>query len=151
VKPRVIRKREFKVVGLAYVGRNQHGEIAQMWGKFNERAAEIKHHRGRGAYGLCYELGRRGMEYIAGLPVSSLAGIPTGMLGKKVPAQTFAVFEAKGVKDIGRVYEHILKEWLPKSSYKRGVGPDFEYYGDDFEPDDAANSKLRIYFPVLKR
>ncbi len=89
------------------------------------------------------------MEYIAGRPVTSLKDLPPGMTGKEVPAQTCAVFEAKGVGDVMATYGRIF-EWLPSSGYQRGDGPDYEYYPPDFDPANANESKLYIYWPVTK-
>lgn len=152
MKPRIVRKKAFLEVGMRYVGKpGVGGEIPKMWGRFMQRFHEIKHRkRTRDSYGLCYELGRGKIEYIAGAPVTALKDIPKGMVGKKVPAQTYAVFTSKGLKNIGPTYRYISSEWLPKSGYKYGKGPDFEYYDKSFDPDDP-KSKLYIYFPIVKK
>jgi len=70
------------------------------------------------------------------------------MVGVEVPAQSYVVFEAHGVNDIGATYHKILNEWLPNSNYQAGNGPDFELYPDTFDSGNPDESVLYIYFPV---
>ncbi len=70
------------------------------------------------------------------------------MVGREMPAQTYVVFEARGIGDIGPTYNKILKDWLPNSGYRPGEGPDFEYYPPGFDPEQADKYTVYIYFPV---
>jgi AraC family transcriptional regulator len=158
MEPRIVRKGEFKVIGMRYVGKNEHGEISQMWVELNPRIKEIPNltrdpEYGDVTYGVCgcVEGAEPGVfEYIACLPVSSIEKVPEGMVGKVVPEQTYAVMEAHGIKDIGPTYEYIIKKWLPSSNYLPGDGPDFELYPEEFDPEDPESS-LYIFFPVKKK
>jgi predicted transcriptional regulator YdeE len=151
MKPKIVRKGKMLVVGMKYVGRNQKNEISTLWDKFMPRMAEIKHAKGsEEAYGLCYELGKGRMEYVAGIPVKSLEGLPKGMTVKEVPPQTYAVFKAVGLSDIPCTYRRITEEWLPASGYEYGPGPDFEYYDAKFRPDNP-KAAVYIYFPIRKK
>jgi predicted transcriptional regulator YdeE len=40
-----------------------------------------------------------------------------------------------------------MQEWLPASGYQPGDGPDFELYGEEFDP-QSAQRILSIYFPI---
>lgn len=158
MEPRIVRKGEFKVIGMRYVGKNEKGEISQMWVELNPRIKEIPNltrdpEYGDVTYGVCgwVEGAEPGVfEYIACLPVSSIEKVPEGMVGKVVPEQTYAVMEAHGIKDIGPTYEYIIKKWLPSSDYLPGDGPDFELYPEEFDPEDPESS-LYIFFPVKKK
>jgi predicted transcriptional regulator YdeE len=139
----------FLVVGMPYLGKNEHGEIAAMWEVFNRRVGEIKHSdpNAHVAYGVCSPNPQGLVDYVAALPVTSLDDIPAGMKGLEVPAQTYVVEEAHGLKDIMGAYDRILHHWLPASGYEPGGGPDFELYPATWE---NAESTLYIYFPVKK-
>lgn len=155
MEPKIVTKDAFRVVGMRYVGKNKQGEISQMWGEFVPRIREIRHGVGekQEAYGLCCCPGDAEpgvIEYIAGIPVAALKDIPEGMTGRDVPTQTYAVFEAPGLAGIHQTYEYILKEWLPKSSYRAGDGPDFEFYDESFNP-DGPKSTIYIYFPIKSK
>lgn len=150
MQPKIINLDKFLVVGMPYLGKNEHGEIAQMWQVFIPHINEIKHIAPESeiSYGLCSPNSQGLIDYVASLPVTSLTDIPAGMVGREVPAQTYVVFESHGVKEIGLTYDKILKDWLPKSGYKPGDGPDFELYPESFDNSDP-DSLLYIYFPII--
>jgi AraC family transcriptional regulator len=155
MEPKIVKKDGFRVVGMRYVGRNETGEISRMWDEFVPRIPEVRHPgpAKNEAYGLCCtpkDAAPGVIEYIAGIPVVSLADIPAGMVGREVPAQTYAVFAARGLSQIHPTYAHILNEWLPRSSYEAGDGPDFEHYDERFDP-KLPDSAVYIYFPVRKK
>ncbi len=152
MEPKIVQLDKFMAVGMPYLGKNENSEIGQMWDKFMPRMAEIKHLAPGPeiAYGLCFQNQSGLVDYVASLPVTELTDIPEGMVGREVPAQTYAVFECLGIKNIGPTYHYILNEWLPKSGFRPGDGADFEYYPETFN--DAADpaSLLYIYFPIVK-
>lgn len=158
MEPRIVKKAEFKVIGLRYEGKNEQGEISRLWVDFSPRVKEIPNltldpEYGDVAYGVCSCIEGAEpevFEYIASLPVSSLETIPQGMVGKVVPEQTYAVMEARGLKEIGPTYDHIIKQWLPSSDYLPGDGPDFELYPENYNVNDP-ESPLFIFFPVKKK
>ena len=151
MQPEIVHKDSFKVVGLHYVGKNEHGEISQLWRDFNPHVPEIRHLAPvkEVAYGVCRPCADpKVIDYVAGLPVTSLEDTPQGMEGVEIPAQTYIVLEAHGVPDIGLTYHKILNEWLPNSEYQAGDGPDFELYPETFDSRNPEESVLYIYFPI---
>lgn len=150
MKPKITQLDKFLAVGMPYLGKNEHNEISQMWGEFIPRMSEIKHlgHGPEISYGLCFPNDQGLVDYVAALPVTQLADIPEGMVGREVPTQTYAVFEVQGLENIHSTYRFIEKEWFPNSGYQPGNGPDFELYPESF--DLEKNDLLYIYFPVKK-
>lgn len=152
MQPMIVSKPAFSAVGLKYRGKNENQEIAAMWGVANARAEEIvAAAEGLGAaYGICRDMEADGVfEYLACLEVKDIREIPEGMERWDVPEQTYAVFPCK-LATIGEAYRYAFEEWLPASGYRRGDGPDFEYYDESFDPNDAENSQLYVYIPVVK-
>ncbi len=152
MQPMIMTKPAFSVVGLKYRGKNEHNEIAEMWGEANVRAEEIvAAATGLGAaYGVCRDMEADGVfEYLAGLEIKEIEEVPEGMERWEVPEQTYAVFPCK-LATIGEAYRYAFEEWLPTSGYRRAPGPDFEYYDASFDPENAENSQLYIYVPVEK-
>jgi predicted transcriptional regulator YdeE len=147
---KIVSLDRFLAVGMPYLGKNEHSEISAMWGVFTQRMGELKHVMGKPlpSYGICLPNAEGLVDYVAALPVTKLEDIPTGMRGLEVPAQTYAVFAAHGLKDIMVTYDRILKDWMPSSGYQPGDGPDFEYYLADWENPESI---VYIYFPVKKR
>ena len=152
MQPMIVTKPAFSVVGLKYRGKNENNEIAAMWDVANARAPEIvAAAEGLGAaYGICRDMEADGIfEYLACLEIKDIREIPEGMERWDVPEQTYAVFPCK-LGTIGEAYRYAFQEWLPASGYQRGDGPDFEYYDYTFDPNDAENSQLYVYIPVVK-
>ena len=152
-EPKIVKMDSFKVVGLRYVGKNEHSEVSELWVRANPRFGEIPNiaKDPNAAIGLCIPNPQGQLDYIAGLPVSDLEHVPQGMDSKEVPAQTYVVFDAHGVPDIMPTYKTILEDWLPNSNYLPGDGPDFEYYPPEFDPQAAQTSTLQIYFPIKEK
>ena len=149
MKPdKIIALDRFLTVGMPYLGKNEHNEISQLWGEFMAHIGEIKRmSQPYGSYGICTPNSAGLVDYLAAVPVTNLDDVPAGMVGKEVPAQTYAVFEANGLKDIPKVYGGILNEWLPSSGYAPGDGPDFEYYPPTWQNPE---SLMYIYYPIKK-
>jgi AraC family transcriptional regulator len=132
--------------------------IPQLWDDMMSRRGEIRNVTGEAAYGLCGpiedESQRRHADeffYLAGLPVTSLDDLPEGMIGRTVPAATYAVFTHVGRIDrLGETMNYIYGSWLPGSEYERQEGPDLELYDKRFAP-TSDTSEMDILIPVRKR
>jgi predicted transcriptional regulator YdeE/DNA-binding transcriptional MerR regulator len=157
MEPKFITKPGFTVMGLRYFGKNEKGEIADLWGSFNQRVAELgglPHETGEAAIGLCITPEDAppdgSFEYVAGFPVSQLEDIPEGFVVRQVPEYTYAVFAHRGdLAGLGKTYEYIYEVWLPQSGYQLAAKIDFEYYDQDFK-DFAPESVFYIYVPIQK-
>ena len=149
MEPRIVKRTAFTVVGRKYHGKNENREIPQMWDEFGPRMTEIKHVANpHVAYGVCDSLDSSSHEfdYIAGLEVSSTVEIPEGMVSWKIPEGKYAVFTCT-LPTLGEAYQHAYHTWLPQSGHKRACGPEFEVYGDSFDPRDPG-SEMDIYIPI---
>ena len=157
MQPKIISKPSFTLVGLRYYGKNEGGEIAQLWDQFNQRIAALgglPNEIGDAAIGLCIgsddEPLEGAFEYVAGFPVSSVDQVPDGFVVREVPAHTYAVFSHKGdLPTLSKTYAYIYETWLPQSGYQLAAKIDFEYYDQDFK-DFAPDSVFYIYVPIEK-
>lgn len=149
-KEQIVKKEGFLVAGIKYHGKNENQEITKLWSRFNAMAEKIKLPLSE-CYGICAPVEPDGsFGYLAGFPVASKVNVPEGMEVWEIPAQTYVVFEANGITDIGATYKLIMNDWMPKSGYKPVKSPDFEYYPPEFHPEKAETDKLFIYFPIEK-
>lgn len=148
MEPKIVTKPAFTVVGMEYVGMNKHNEIKGMWGEFVPRIGEIKHpDYSWGTYGICRgEANEEIPWYLAGVEVTRVEEVPDGMVVWEIPQQTYAVFPCT-LPTLHEAYRFAFEDWLPDSSYQRVDGPDFELYGEEFEPDDP-ESRMYVYVPV---
>lgn len=80
-------------------------------------------------------------SYIVGCEVSTLDGIPDGMVGTVVPASSYAVYKTKGEYPQG-----LASTWqtIWKAPFKRAYTTDFEVYEPDFNPQTKPEVKVYI-------
>jgi predicted transcriptional regulator YdeE/DNA-binding transcriptional MerR regulator len=153
MEPKIISKPAFKAVGLSYVGKNQHDEIGQMWGHFNQRFNEPKSINRQECYGLCFsnvkDAKEGEFEYIAAVEVADDKDIPAGMVYREVPAHKYAVFTHHGKLDkLGETYQYIYNTGLPQAGMQVHADRyDMEVYDKDFTP-NSDDSKLYIYVAI---
>ncbi|MAT44649.1 MAG: AraC family transcriptional regulator [Anaerolineaceae bacterium] len=151
MEPTFVKKPAFLVVGTPYFGKNEHGEIPQMWNVFNSRYGEIKEITDPTVcYGICSSMDETGaFEYVAAAPVNKIDELPEGMVARMVSEQEYAVFIHAGALDtLGKTYDSIYQGWLPNSGYEFvPAAHDFELYDQDFKFGDP-DSKMYIYIPV---
>jgi predicted transcriptional regulator YdeE/effector-binding domain-containing protein len=154
MQPEIVNRPAFKAIGLAYVGKNEHGEIGEMWGRFNERANEITRTNHKEAFGLCFNTvegpARPGeFEYVAGFEVAADKDIPAGMVCRQVPPYKYAVFTHHGRLDnLGETYQFIYNTGLAQAGLKPHPDKfDMEVYDKDFIFGSDA-SKFYIYVAV---
>jgi AraC family transcriptional regulator len=146
MEPKIVTKPAFTVVGMEFVGMNKHNEIKDMWEEFVPRMGEIKHpDYSWGTYGICRgEANEDTPWYLAGVEVSKVESVPAGMTVWEIPEQRYAVFPCT-LPTLHEAYRHAFEDWLPRSSYERVDGPDFELYTEEFEPTE---SRMYIYVPI---
>lgn len=149
MRPTLVTKPAFVVVGLRLRTKAMSPEIPALWGRFVPRIAEIASlTEPRVTYGLMGNFDRATCEldYLAGVAVSNIATLPAGMTRWEVPAATYAVYEMT-IPTIGETLKKIYGEWLPASSCRTAAGTQFERYGESFDAADPA-SVFSLYLPV---
>jgi AraC family transcriptional regulator len=141
---------EFKAAGLKGVYTPETNvDIPMLWDRFNPLMDSIPNRVGAHAYGLCVPVKTPEFEYYAAVQVDSFDGLPADMLGVEVEAQDYAVFTHKGSLDNLRdTMAYIWGTWLPESKFTSPSNPDFELYGERFNP-TIESSELDIYIPVV--
>jgi predicted transcriptional regulator YdeE len=150
-EPKITSKPAYTVIGMKYRGKNEHEEIPQLWGKFMDRAGEIKDKIDPDiCYGICdnYDEASGDFDYVAAFEVGGASETPDGMVKWDVPAQTYAVFTCT-LPTIREAYDYAYKSWLPESGYQRTAGVEFELYDQEFDP-RVPSSPMYLYVPVKK-
>lgn len=147
----IVNKPAFKIVGMKYHGKNEHNDIPQIWGQFIPMIKEIKHQVPQaGVYGAMDNLNEesREFDYLAAVPVKQIADVPEGLVSWEIPEAKYVVVTCT-LPTIGKAFDYVYKNWLAQSGYERACGPEFEFYDEDFDPDDE-NSNMTIYIPIKK-
>lgn len=140
--PRVVELESFYVIGIARRTSNQSeadpavAEIPGLWQRFFDEgisrqvAGRVSTKVRFGVY-TEYETDETGQfTVIAGVEASSLQNVPEGMIGVKVPAARYLVFDANGElpSAIINAWREIWAYFEDNSSYTRTYQSDFEIY-----------------------
>lgn len=82
-------------------------------------------------------------SWILGCEVSSLDDIPQGLVGKIIPAATYAVFTTHGKFPHG-----LIETWqeIWKTDIARSYTSDFEVYRENFDP--THNPEVQVYISI---
>jgi AraC family transcriptional regulator len=127
--------------------------IPAQWQRFAPHIGKIPGQVGRVAYGLCFNaLSPEGIDYLAGVEVSSSSGLPGEFSVATVPAQKYAVFSHR--EHVSKLRETLdaIHKWLPGSSLEPAGGtagaPDFfERYSEEFEPRTGMGG-MEVWIPI---
>jgi AraC family transcriptional regulator len=147
--PRIVSKRAFTVAGLKYQGKNENNEIPALWQALGPRMGEFRNVADReAAYGVMEDMDEESgtFDYVAGISIQEGADVPHGMSTVRIPEQTYAVFYTT-LPNLMDAFHRAYDQWLPASGYQRAPGPEFERYGEAFDP-EYPESEMEIWIPI---
>jgi predicted dithiol-disulfide oxidoreductase (DUF899 family)/predicted transcriptional regulator YdeE len=126
-------------------------DIPRQWENFALHIGHIRGQVGRAAYGVCSPGcgGSDSFQYLTGVEVSDLSGLPNDFSGIRLPAQKYAIFTYRGVvSDLRYTIHAIWNEWLPGSGHEVAGSPAFlERYGERFDP-QTGTGDVEIWVPI---
>jgi AraC family transcriptional regulator len=152
VEPEIISREAFLTIGIWISTNPMSGEIPALWQTFGPRIDEVEGIAEPGvSYGIMenYDAVAGTLDYMAAVSVLDSAKAPEGMTTDKVPANTYAVFNAT-LAGIGEAFGFIFNQWLPGAEFEQLKAPYFERYGLDFDPSNL-DSGIQIFIPVKRR
>jgi AraC family transcriptional regulator len=127
-------------------------EIPALWQRFVPYMDRMPGRVGRIVYGLCWDLGQAGIDYLAAVEVSTADGLPAEFSVVKIPAQKYAVVAHPA--HVSRISETCaaIGQWLGESNYSPlpttpNVPSLLERYGEDFNPKTGMGG-MEIWVPV---
>jgi len=125
----------------------KYTEIWKNFELYNDRLKSLS--TDRMYYGVCFATKQKDVfDYLAGMAVRNDAVPPDkNLVIRNVPAVRYAVFQCP-VQDIGRTYQYILNQWLPKSRYVLNTTAcSFEQY----PPQGKEDVSVLIHIPVSNK
>lgn len=151
---RVFRSEPLLVAGLRdRFTETTRDKIPALWQRLAPHLGRIPGQVDRAAYGISFCADDpTGFDYLAGVVVSSFAGLPPDWSQVKIPALRYAVFPHEGhVSEIFRTAEGI-EQWLPQSGYHCVGAPDgvpmlIERYGERFNP-ATGTGDIELWAPI---
>lgn len=155
MEPKIMQKSRFAAIGLkGRFQKNDTSEIPALWETVEGRWEQLLPLMTEGGIGACIgDSGRTDrFDYIAGVIADAEAEAPEGMVKIVIEPQTYAVFTHKLTGrniniDLKPTLQHIFGTWLPNSGYRLSESPDFEFYGERFDP-ATKTGEIDFYVPV---
>ena len=157
MEPKFVEKGRFAAIGLkGSFQRDSTSQIPALWEKVEGKWEKLMPLMTDGGIGAC--IGDNGrtdkFDYIAGVMADADAETPDGMDKIVIEPQTYAVFTHKLTGqsiniDIKPTLQHIFGTWLPNSGYRLTQSPDFEYYGERFDP-VTKTGEIDFHVPVTR-
>jgi AraC family transcriptional regulator len=154
MEPKIIEKTAMSLVGIVFYGDPSSGEFANAWHRLMQVEGGIPKqinqtdHFGLEFYGDEF-LPSHKWNYMACGEVADLDDLPLPMVGKRIPACTYAVFTVTGgLKNLAAGFQYAYDTWLPQSTYQVAYHFDFELYQDGRYKGDEDDSEIDIYIPV---
>jgi AraC family transcriptional regulator len=123
--------------------------IPAQWQRFLPHFGNVPGQVGRVAYGVCCNSdGEGSFDYVCGVEVTGFSDLPPELTRVRIPAQRYAVFPHLGhISTIRRTISTIWGKWLPASGHEAADAPDFERYGEDFDPQTGMGT-VEIWIPI---
>ncbi|QCI66372.1 AraC family transcriptional regulator [Phreatobacter stygius] len=123
--------------------------IPAQWQRFGPHFGHVPGQVGQVSYGVCYNSDDDGnFDYLCGVEVSDVSGLPQDLARLRVAAQRYAVFAHRDhISTIRRTMHTIWSKWLPESGHNATDAPLFERYGEEFDP-RTGNGGLEIWIPI---
>jgi AraC family transcriptional regulator len=147
MEPKITERKSFNIIGIKEHFKPEKENFERIWKKLERFNDQIKPLSIDNAYyGIQSEPDENGeMDYIAGIAVENVSGVPKELIIQTIPASRYAIFECT-VKTIGETYRTIFGEWLPNSHYKyKKSVPTFELYPPNTI---TADDPVFIYIPI---
>ncbi len=123
--------------------------IPAQWQRFVPYLGNISHQVGRDTFGVSYNGDDEGnFDYIAGVEVTDFSDLPAGFSRVRIGPQRYAVFSHREhISTIRRTIMTIWSKWLPESGHEVADAPNFERYGDEFDPKTGMGG-FEIWIPI---
>jgi AraC family transcriptional regulator len=149
--PRFVHSKALLIAGLGerYNCESSKG-IPSLWQRFVPHIDHVPGQIGpRIAYGVrCNWDEEESFEYVAGVEVAGFAALPREFSRVRLAAQRYAVFSQAGrVSTIRSTVHTIWSKWLPESGHEVADAPDFERYGETFDP-ATGKGGFEIWIPI---
>jgi AraC family transcriptional regulator len=149
--PRFVDGAGMLIAGLGgRYGNENRAQIPKLWQRFGPQYfGRVPGQVGRKSYGVCSNMdGLGNLDYLAGVEVSRLDGLPAEFAKVTIAPRRYAVFaHVEHISAIGRTWMDIYDRRLPTSGYRPAHAPAFECYAESFSPDTPVGN-VEIWIPI---
>lgn len=159
VHPEILEIPEIKVAGLRGETTLKDNRLRELWDQANRLYRQIPNRlvdgRGFGICEACHENTLYTMHdtvlftEVAGVEVTSFAGLPPEFVPKVIPGGRYAVFTHRGsLQMLPKTFEYIWGTWFLTTDEKLAWREDFEVYDRRFLGYDHPESEVDLYIPL---
>jgi AraC family transcriptional regulator len=119
------------------------------WQRFVPYLGNISRQLGRARFGVaCNGDDEGNFDYIAGVEVTDFSDLPAEFSRARIGPQKYAVFSHRGhISTIRGTVRTIWSQWLPESGHEVADAPNFERYGEEFDPKTGMGG-FEIWIPI---
>lgn len=164
MKPKVITKPAFHVIGFELKTRNvdgqNHKDIPEFWQQYmqNRLGCKIPNPVNKNQeLGICTDFNPSTGEfiYLIGMEVEEGSAAPEGMVYRSFSEEEYAVFTTPQANDqtfsmtIQSTWNKIFTEWFPETGYEHAGTTEFELY--DERCYGSENKVMDIYIPIKRQ
>ena len=123
--------------------------IPAQWQRFVPHLGRIAGQMGQTAYGVCCNGDDAGnFDYLCGVEVADFSRLSRDWGRVRIAAQRYAVFcHREHISAIRKTWSAIWNTWLPGSGHEAADAPNFERYGEEFDPVTGMGG-LEIWLPI---
>jgi AraC family transcriptional regulator len=123
--------------------------IPSQWQRFLPHIGSIPGQIGKTAFGVRFNSDEGGnFDYLCGVELSDFSRLPPELAHVRIPAQKYAVFShQEHISTIRSTWTTIWTKWLPESGHELIDAPDFERYGEEFDPRTGTGG-LELWVPI---
>jgi AraC family transcriptional regulator len=123
--------------------------IPAQWQRFVPYLGNISRQAGRSTFGVsCNGDDEGNFDYIAGVEVTDFSDLPAAFICVRIGPQKYAVFSHREhISTIRRTIMTIWSKWLPESGHEVADAPNFERYGEEFDPKTGMGG-FEIWIPI---
>ena len=149
-EPRIERGRVLLIAGLnqRYSYDSRGAGIPAQWQRFVPHLGSVHGQVGATTFGVCCNDDQSGIDYLCGVEVADFSSLPEGFARIRLAEQQYAVFVHRDhISSIRSTIQAIWSEWLPESGYRVADAPDFERYGEAFDP-QMGTGEVELWLPL---
>jgi AraC family transcriptional regulator len=149
----VVRLESGKVLLIAGISRRYNCEtsaaIPSQWQDFFPHIGNVPGQIGKAAFGVRFNSDDEGnLDYLCGVEVRDWSRPSFDYAHLRIGPQKYAVFShSDHISAIRSTWITIWNKWLPESGHEVVDAPDFERYGEEFDP-RTGNGGVEIWVPI---
>lgn len=155
IEPKIEMIKEKKLIGNQQTLSFAQYNVIPLWKSFAPRRKEIENTVSNDLISMSvYKVGyfskfdpTAHFEKWATAEVLNFDKVPNGMETFILPSGLYAIFHYKGLNTDLRIFDYILKTWLPNSKYQLDDRPHFELLGAKYKNNDP-DSEEDIFVPI---